>query len=465
MKYQDMTRGKPIKLILAFTIPLLFGNLFQQLYGMVDTLIVGRTINPQALAAVGLSGTVTFLVLGFVQGVTAGFSVVVSQRFGAEDEQGLKHAVAASVILGSFTILIVTAIALFATRPLLVLMQTPPDMIEYAYTYLIIVFTGIIGIVFYNLISGIVRALGDSRTPLIFLIVACVINIALDLTFILVFKMGVAGAALATVIAQLGAGGLCLVFALKKYAVLRLCREDFKVPREVYIRELKIGIPMGFQFSVTAIGVIIIQTVLNTLGSDTVASYTAAVRVNDIIVLPLISLGMAMATYSAQNIGAGRADRVRVGVKNACILAVLYSIISGILLILFGGYLISLFFDGNQTEMVAQGRIFHFVVAPPLFILGLLFVFRNALQGMGIGLVPMLAGVSELAMRFVAAITLAVSFGFAGVCMAEPLAWLGADILLFPRYLKFCRDDDRKRVLEGKLPLAKELKLNPSAAH
>lgn len=460
MKYQDMTKGKPLKLILAFTIPLLFGNLFQQLYGMVDTLIVGRTINPQALAAVGLAGTVTFLVLGFVQGVTAGFSVVVSQRFGAEDEQGLRHAVAASAVLGGFTIVIVTALAMLGTKPLLILMQTPDDMMDYAYTYLIIVFAGIIGIVFYNLISGIVRALGDSRTPLIFLIVACAINIVLDLVFILICNMGVAGAALATVIAQLGAGGLCLLFALKKYAILRLRKEDWKVPKEIYIQELKIGVPMGFQFSVTAIGVIIIQTVLNTLGSNTVAAYTAAVRVFDLLVMPMISLGMTMATFSAQNFGAGRTDRVRVGVKMASLIIVVYSVISALLLIFFGSPLIGIFFSGSQPEMIAQGQIFLYIAAPPLFILGLLFVYRNTLQGMGIGLIPMLAGVSELIVRFLVAVTFAVSVGFAGVCLAEPLAWVGADLLLVPRYIKFCRDDDKKRIENGLPVLSVALKQN-----
>lgn len=449
----DMTRGNPLKHIIAFSIPLLIGNLFQQLYSMADTVIVGRTVSLEALAAVGLAGSITFFVLGFVQGLTSGLCVVVSQRFGAEDEQGLRHAVAAAVKISAVSIVVITTLAVLGTGPLLRLMQTADDMYELAYTYLIIIFWGIIGVVFYNLISNIVRALGDSKTPLIFLVIACLLNIGLDFTFILVFKMGVAGAAVATIIAQILSGIACLIYALKKYGILRLKREDWKTPKSMIIRELKIGIPMGFQFSVTAIGVMAVQTVLNTLGSQTVAAYTAAARIGDIAAMPLNSIGIAMATYAAQNVGAGKIYRIKKGVDRALVISAMFSIVGGAVLFFFGKQLIGLFVGAGNLTVIEIGKTYLNVISPLLFILGVLFILRNTLQGMGYSLIPMLAGASELVMRGVIAVVASMSSSFFGVCLAEPTAWVGADLLLVPRYLKLLKDEKRKKKLliaEGK---------------
>lgn len=441
----DMTKGNPLKHIIAFSIPLLIGNLFQQLYSMADTVIVGRTVSVEALAAVGLAGTITFFVLGFVQGLTSGLCVVVSQRFGAEDEQGLRYAVAAAVKISIVGIVVITALAVLGTGPLLRLMQTGEDMYDLAYTYLIIIFWGIIGVVFYNLVSNIVRALGDSRTPLVFLVIACILNIGLDFLFILTFGMGVAGAALATVIAQVLSGVGCLVYALKRYGILRLKREDWKTPKEIIIKELKIGIPMGFQFSVTAIGVMAVQTVLNTLGSQVVAAYTAATRIADIACMPLNSIGIAMATYAAQNVGAGKVYRIKKGVNRALIISLIFSVAGGAILFLFGRVFITLFIGAGKPDVVEIGQIYLNVISPLLFILGILFILRNTLQGMGYSMIPMLAGASELVMRGVIAIFSAASASFLGVCIAEPMAWVGADILLIPRYLKLLHDEKKKK--------------------
>lgn len=447
----DMTKGSPTKLIIAFSIPLLIGNLFQQLYSMADTIIVGRTISVGALAAVGLAGSITFFVLGFVQGLTSGLCVVISQRFGAEDMTGLRHAVAAAVKISAVSIVVITALAVLGTKPLLRLMQTPADIFDDAYTYLIVIFWGIIGVVFYNLVSNIVRALGDSKTPLVFLVIACFINIGLDFLLILGFKMGVAGAAYATVTAQILAGIACLVYALKRYGILRLRREDWKTPRAMILKELSIGIPMGFQFSVTAIGVMIVQTVLNTLGSQVVAAYTAAARIGDIAAMPLSSIGIAMATYSAQNIGANKLDRVRRGVNRALVISLCFSIIGGAVLFFFGKALLGVFLGADQISVIAIGKTYLNVISGFLFILGILFILRNTLQGMGYSLIPMCAGAGELVMRAVVAAISSMTIGFAGVCFAEPAAWLGADLLLVPRYLKLLRDERKKGNLPPKL--------------
>lgn len=445
----DMTKGSPVKLILAFAIPLFIGNAFQQLYSMADTFIVGRTISPQALAAVGATGSITFLVLGFVQGLTSGFSVMVAQRFGASDDKGVRTAVAAAVQLSVIAIAVLTTVSISLTRWVLELMNTPHDIIEDSYSYLIIIFAGIIGIMFYNLVANVIRALGDSRTPLVFLVVACIINILLDILFIVGFKMGVSGAAYATVIAQVISGVLCLIYAIKRYPILRITLKELThFDKSFLLNELRIGCPMGFQFSITAVGVMIIQTVLNGLGSDTVAGFTAAARIGDLAGLPLSSLGVAMATYAAQNYGAQKLHRVREGVNRALIISFVFSAVGGLTLYFFGNTLVRFFFTSDnpaEIEMLASiGATYLKVICPALFVLGILFILRNTLQGIGLGFVPMMAGASELLMRALVGFTVAGSLGYVGVCLAEPIAWIGGTIPLVIRYLMLVHQLKRK---------------------
>ena len=272
----DLTAGKPGKLILQFTLPLLVGNLFQQFYSMADTIIVGRTIDVYALAAVGATGAISFLILGFVQGVTSGFSVITAQCVGANDERGIRRSVATSILLSVGVTVLFTFLSIYTARPLLELMQTPADIIDDAYRYIIVIYYGIVTSVFFNLFSSILRALGDSKTPLIFLIIACIINIVLDFACILLFHMGVAGAAWATIIAQAVSALLCLLYSLKRFPVLRLHKEDWAFSWRFAWQHLRVGLPMAFQFSVTAIGVMIMQAALNSFGSETVAAFTAA---------------------------------------------------------------------------------------------------------------------------------------------------------------------------------------------
>ncbi|MEG0692319.1 MAG: MATE family efflux transporter [Oscillospiraceae bacterium] len=431
----DMTQGNPIKLILLFSIPLLIGNIFQQFYSIVDTVIVGRTIGANALAAVGSTGALMFLVLGFVQGMTGGFSVVAAQRYGAGDMAGVRSSVATSIILSVIVSSFITFISTLGARWLLEAMRTPPDIIEDAYAYLIIIFAGILATTFYNLIANMIRAIGDSRTPLVFLIVSCVINVVLDYLFIVSFHMGIAGAAYATVIAQLCAGVMCLIYTVKRHPFLILKKEDWRsVSWSLSATHLKIGLPMAFQFSITAIGVVVVQSALNRLGTATVAAYTAASRLGDIMAQPLGSLGLTMATFTAQNYGAKKMDRIREGVRKCTMISLIFSIAGGLTVVFFGGTFVKFFIKDVGPEIIEQAQIYLNIIAGFLFVLGVLFIYRNTLQGLGSTLVPMIAGVSELVMRVVVVMSVLGTAGYVGVCFAEPIAWIGGALPLAIKY-------------------------------
>lgn len=434
LKNQNMTSGKPIKQIVLFSIPLLIGNIFQQLYSMVDTIIVGRTISLSALAAVGATGAISFLVIGFVQGVTSGFTVITAQYYGAGDTEGVKRSVAVSLLLSVAVTIVVTIVAVFTTMPLLKVMNTPSNIIQDAYNYIIVIYYGIWAAVFYNLISGIVRAIGDSRTPLYFLIFASVLNIGLDFLFILVFKMGVAGAGWATVISQAAAGVLCLIFALWKYEILRVKLRHFKFKASFAWKHLVVGLPMALQFSITAVGVMIIQAVLNKFGSNMVGAYTAASKIDMIATQPLVAIGAALATYTAQNYGAGNFDRIKKGMRAGVLLTVLFSIIGLVFIVALKTPLLKLFVGADFVTIQKDANLYLYINAGCYLLLGFVFLYRSTLQGMGSSVITMLAGVSELVMRALTAFLLADALGFMGVCLANPIAWLGADIFLIITY-------------------------------
>ena len=425
----DMTTGSPMRLIVMFTIPLLIGNVFQQLYSMADTVIVGRTIGVQALAAVGATGPLCFLVLGFFFGFSSGVTVVTAQRFGAKDARGVRRSIAMATMLCA-------AISAAATigSVILRLMNTPEDIFDGSYAYLVVIFIGIGATVFYNLISGIIRALGDSRTPLIFLIIASILNIALDFIFILWFGMGVAGAAWATVISQLASGVWCLRFARRKYSQFQLNRQDWRFDWNFAWEHLRIALPMAFQFSITAIGVIVMQTVLNTFGSTAVAAFTAAAKIDQLAVQPGFSIGIAIATYAAQNYGAGLYRRIREGVNKCSLLSTVFAILMGAAVIVFCPQFTRLFVGDGHPEVIPLVRTYMLTNGSCYVILGLLFVYRNALQGIGRAFVPMMAGASELVVRTVAAPVLGGAIGYVGVCLSNPLAWIGATIPLAIAY-------------------------------
>ena len=433
---KDMTVGSPTKLLLSFTVPLLIGNIFQQFYSMVDAIIVGRFVSTDGLAAVGVTGSMSFLVLGFVQGMTSGFAVPVSQRFGAEDYGGMRRAVAMSVYLSLAMTVIVTLLSVFTAMPLLRLIDTPENIIGDAYRYIVVIFAGTGAAVFYNMISCVLRALGDSKTPLYFLIVASLLNVVLDLVFILNFSMGVAGAAWATVISQAVSAILCLVYMIKRYPILKFQRQDWRLNLPVCAAEIKIGLPMALQFSITAVGVMILQSAINSFGSDTVAAYTAASKVEQLATQALMSMGATMATYTGQNLGAGRIDRIRLGARRGVMLSILFSVIGGLIVVVFGDQLLRLFITGDQPRVMAEARLYINITSAGLPVLGVLFVFRNTLQGMGDGLVPMLAGFFEVVVRVLVAFFVAKWIGYVAICIASPGAWLAAALPLTFTYLK-----------------------------
>ena len=432
----DMTTGNPVKLILLFSIPLLIGNIFQQFYSMVDTIIVGRFVGVEALAAVGTTGSMVFLVNGFVMGLTSGFAVLISQKYGAKDEAGVKKSVASSITLSIIATIIVTFISVISAKPLLALMNTPSNIMKDASTYIIILYAGNVAIIFYNMMAAILRALGDSKTPLYFLIVSSVLNIILDLVLIINFKMGVAGAAYATVISQGVSALLCVIYTYKKYKILRLKKEDFKVKKKYYRKHLKIGIPMALQFSITAIGIMTVQSAINIFGSTVIASYAAASKVLQLVMQPATTLGVTMATYCGQNIGAKRYDRIKLGVKKCVQISIITSLISAMVLIFLGKYFVMMFVSNPDAEILSYAQQVLNISAIFFIPLGLIFVYRNALQGIGDSFIPMMAGVYELVARAVVAFTLPKVLEFMGICLADPVAWFAAVIPLAYTYYK-----------------------------
>lgn len=427
---KNLTQGSPAKLIFFFALPLFIGNLFQQIYNMADTLIVGRTIGVTALAGVGSTGSLLFLVLGFVMGMTSGFSIVTAQFFGACNKVGVRRSFCAGILLSAVVAVVLTISGVLLSRTVLVLMLTPPEIMEDAHSYIIVISWGIGAAVLFNLLSNMIMALGDSKTPLFFLIIACLLNIVLDFIFILYFKMGVAGAAWATVLAQVVSGLLCVGYILNKQPLLRPHAKDWKLGFKDIWKPVRIGLPMGFQMSVIAVGAIILQAALNSLGPLSVAAYTAAQKIDMVAVLPMMSFGLAMATYTGQNYGARNLERIRQGVRQCCFMSVGFSIAIAVVNITGGHHLIALFVGDGQEQVIQMGQTYLEISGCMYWVLALLFIYRNTLQGLGQSLIPTLAGVMELLMRALAAVVLAVWWGFNGVCLANPLAWLGAALPL-----------------------------------
>lgn len=442
---KNLTSGNPAKLILLFAIPLIIGNIFQQLYSMADTLIVGRTIGVNALAAVGCTGSITFFILGFVMGMTSGLSIITAQRFGANDSDGVRKSFAVSIVISIVMAIVITVIAVPLARPFLQFLNTPAEIIEAATGYLQIIFLGTAANIAFNLLSNIIRALGDSRTPLYFLIFACLVNIVLDFVFILFLGLGVNGAGLATISSQLLSAVLCVVYIKKKMPVLWIRREDFHFHKDEVTKHLGTAFPMGFQMSIIAIGSLILQSALNGLGAISVAAYTAATKIDMIATMPLNSLGQTMATYSAQNYGAGEMHRIRQGVNQCVLISVAISIVMGLMNIFLGYQLAGLFVGGGETAVLSLAQIFLRINGCLYSILAMLFIFRFSLQGLGNSVTPTIAGVMELIMRAIGGLVLTDLFGFTGASISNPLAWIGAFVPLTIAYIMTINKLDPKQ--------------------
>lgn len=431
---RDMTVGSPAKIIFNFTVPIFIGNIFQQFYSMVDTIIVGKFVGTKALAAVGSTGTINFLILGFLMGLTAGFTVLTSQRFGAGDMNGMRKTVGSAAILAAVVSVLMTVISMVCMKPLLILMNTPEDIFEDAYAYIMIICMGIVAQVLYNLLAGILRALGNSKTPLYFLVFSAMLNIVLDLVLIIVFQMGAPGAAYATVISQGVSGLLCLIYMVRKVPILRMSRSDFKPDIHLVKMQLAIGFPMALQFSITAIGAMMVQTALNVLGSIHVAAFTAASKIEQIITQMYGALGTTMATYSAQNMGAGKITRIRKGFRAATVISVVYSLIFGVFTFFWGYHFTGLFVSDNLDAVIGLVDIYLRCVAVFFMPLAVVNIYRNGIQGMGFGLMPMMAGVAELVGRGIVAVIASRRNSYLGICLASPVAWILAGALLLVMY-------------------------------
>lgn len=422
---KTMTEGGPARLIFLFALPLLGGNIFQQFYNMMDAVIVGNILGENALAAVGCTGSIMFLIIGFVQGMTSGLSIVTARYFGANDLTYVRRSFAANIVVGSVTTIILTVISVPLARPILRLMQTPENILDDAYSYIVIIYAGIFAAMLFNVLSNVLRALGDSRTPLIFLILSSILNVALDIILIRYVHMGVSGAAFATVISQVVSGALCILYIKKKFPILHLSKEDFRLTSGEIQQHIIVGLPMGFQASIIGIGVIILQVVLNGQGEQTVAAYTAAQKIEQLMVSPLNCFGMTMATYTAQNYGAGKFKRIRMGVHRCMAMSLAYTAIITAIAMFGGAQLVRLFgFDTPGVIKLASD----YLHTTSLFYwtLSLLFILRYTLQGLGQGVVPTIAGIMELVMRAVGCIALSGPFGFSGICLAYALAWPGS---------------------------------------
>lgn len=435
---KDMTKGNPRQMIISFAIPLMLGNVFQQMYTVMDSVIVGRGIGVEALAALGTSDWLSFTAIGGITGIAQGFSVLIAQRFGAKDEKGMKKTVAMSVWTGAGVTLLFMALFLGNLKILLNFLRVPENIWQSAYNYLFILLVGLVATALYNISSGILRAMGDSKTPLKAMVTAAVTNIVLDLIFVMVFHWGVEGAGIATVLAQFCSGGICCI-QLKKYGVWKMSKEDWKYDFCVVKKLLGLGLPVAFQNIIIGFGGIAIQYVINGFGFLYVADFTATNKLYGLFELAAVSLGYATSSFVGQNLGAGEYQRIKDGAKISAQLSVVIALAVGAVLLIFGHEILGIFISPTEKQAEEVLKIAYnylAVMGATLIILYLLHIYRSALQGMGDTVIPMFSGIAEMIMRISIAFFLPFVMGKEGIYFAETGAWLGAMILLIVAYQK-----------------------------
>lgn len=436
----DMTKGSPLKHILLFSVPLLIGNVFQQLYNIADLVIVGRTLGVESFAAVGAVAPLFFLITFIIVGLTNGFAVVTGQRFGAKDIKGVRNSVVISTILSVIVTFIFSSIFALSMNYILKWMNVPDNIYHNAFWYVEIIIIGLIATTMYNMLASIIRALGDSKTPLYFLIIASLINIILALIFIIVFHMGVPGSAIAVILSQGISVILCTIFIKYKFPILRIHRNEWfiKFDKDFYnsaYEHLKIGVPMSIQFSILGISILIIQSVCNSFGSNVIAAMTAALRIEQIATMPMMSFGVALATFVAQNFGARKFKRIRLGVIKTSTINIVLSIVMAFVMRFWGTNIIGAFIGTATKEIINIAHSYLLISTIFYFFLGQIFIYRNALQGMGETVFPLLSSIAELVMRAFTAVYLAIKFGYIGMFYAGPIAWVSASTVLFLGYL------------------------------
>lgn len=431
---KTLTKGKPGKVIFYFSLPVIAGNLFQLFYTMADTVIVGRTMGADALAAVGSTTVVIYLILCFIQGVTGGYGIVTAQNFGAKNEKGVRQSIGVSLIQTFIFTIIITVISCMLTITILEKMNTPQDIFKLSYDYMIVVFIGTGATFYYNLFSNILRALGDSKTPLYFLVLSSILNIFLDILFIVPLKMGVAGAAWATVLSQLISAVLCLFYALKFFPVTRLKKEDWKFDKKVHLKNLKIAFPMGFQMSVMCIGQLAMQAAVNKIGTNAIAGYTAASKVDQMSVLVNNAFGITISNYVAQNFGAGLIGRIKKGVKSCMMITHGANLLMAVFILGTQSLIIPIFMNEPNEEIFMYAKDYLWVIVPFYLLLGMVAVYRSSVQSMGDSVTPFLACIIELFARIFCALYLSIFLGYKGICFSTPFAWLTSLCLIIPVY-------------------------------
>ena len=432
---KEMTSGPCLPLIFNFTLPLLLGNMLQQTYSLIDAAIVGKFLGINALASVGASTSVVFLILGFCNGCCGGFGIPVAQKFGARDYVSMRRLVSVSLKLAGMMSVGIALITCLLCAFILRTMQTPENIFQDAYWYLLITFIGVPCTFFYNLLSSIIRALGDSKTPFWFLLFSTILNVVLDVVCILVSHWGVAGAAIATVFSQGVSAVLCYFYMYRKFEILRMQPADKRFRPELARQLIFVGVPMGLQFSITAIGSIMLQSANNALGTACVAAFTAAMRIKMFFLCMLESLGIAMATFCGQNYGAGKPERIWTGVKAASLMMIVYVAAVAIILWGFSEKFVLLFVDPSETEIIADAALFLHISVSFFPVLGLLCILRYSIQGAGYTKLAMFSGVSEMIARILVSVVAVPLWGFWAVCFGDPTAWVFADAFLIPAFI------------------------------
>lgn len=437
---KDLTKGSVLKTILSFTIPLIAGNVFQLLYSFTDSLIVGNILGVNELAGVGATGSLSFLIVGFANGMASGFSIMIARYFGAKNEDAMKKTIAHSLILGTLVAVLLSVLSCLLLRHILTWMNTPEDVFRHSYDYISLILGGMTITMLYNTASSVLRSVGDSRTPLYFLIIASLINIVLDILLMGFFHTGVAGAAIATLISQAISVILCLIFILRKYRFIIPSRQHYRLEPALTKELLTHGLSLGFQNSFIAVGSLLVQSALNSLGTVYVAANTAAHKISQIFMQPLATFGTTMTTFASQNLGAEKLDRVKKGLRTTALIVVVWSVFSFICSLLAGPSMIGLLVNihSEGAALVRENGALYLRLNLLFFpFLGLLFIYRNTLQGIGNKTTPLISGILELLVKIVTAFWLAPAFGYIGIVLCEPIAWVLCMLLLL---IAFYRD-------------------------
>ncbi|WP_318743303.1 MATE family efflux transporter [Treponema sp.] len=429
---KNLTEGNPLRLILAFSLPVLLGNLLQQFYNMADTSIVGLYLGSNALAGVGASSSVQFLVLGFCEGLTTGLTIPVAQRFGANDIDSMKKNIFNGMVLLSSVSVVVTTLCVVFCSQILHLLNTPADIFENAYTYLVTTFSGIPLMILYNYMSGILRAVGDSRTPLVSLVFSTIFNLFLDLVCVMVLGLGVLGAALATVVSQGLCGMFCFIYIHRKVEVLTLHRRNCVLSSRMILNLLALGLPMGLQFSITAIGSMILQTANNSLGSTYISSFTAVTKLKQLFFAPFRALGIAVSTFASQNMGAHKVDRIKKGLLQGTVIGVAFGFCLGFLFWYFGEYFIMLFIHREETDVIMYAKRYLVTLGMFYWVIGILNIWRPSVQSIGYSGKAMFAGFFELAARSLVTFIFVPVYGYSAICFADPTAWIFSVSFIVP---------------------------------